>query len=232
MFDLNRHTYSGLLWENSCFRFWWLIYWQEHYEPLAALVLKIISRPQTWCSGPLLTSQPLLSCQCVYIWSSTAAEVHAHASSVPAPQQPSVQRASFSNGQEASRQHVCFPVSQIRANVRVLNYHTDVWSSDTFCFQRVPHWKLALHFEEGPAQRLLHKITGKIWKRKWTDISEDANISFSTKIFSSKLRMCPFLKLHGAAYGKGIYLSPISNISFGYSGKNPFHKTNDSLCSD
>ncbi|KAG9341917.1 hypothetical protein JZ751_018234 [Albula glossodonta] len=27
-----------------------------------------------------------------------------------------------------------------------------------------------------------------------------------------------FLKLHGAAYGKGIYLSPISSISFGYSG--------------
>lgn len=26
-------------------------------------------------------------------------------------------------------------------------------------------------------------------------------------------------KLHGAAYGKGIYLSPISSISFGYSGK-------------
>lgn len=25
-------------------------------------------------------------------------------------------------------------------------------------------------------------------------------------------------KLHGAAYGKGIYLSPISSISFGYSG--------------
>uniref|UniRef100_A0AAQ5YQ79 Poly [ADP-ribose] polymerase n=1 Tax=Amphiprion ocellaris TaxID=80972 RepID=A0AAQ5YQ79_AMPOC len=28
------------------------------------------------------------------------------------------------------------------------------------------------------------------------------------------------LQLHGAAYGKGIYLSPISSISFGYSGKN------------
>uniref|UniRef100_A0A8B9EDL1 Poly [ADP-ribose] polymerase n=1 Tax=Anser cygnoides TaxID=8845 RepID=A0A8B9EDL1_ANSCY len=27
------------------------------------------------------------------------------------------------------------------------------------------------------------------------------------------------LQLHGAAYGKGIYLSPISSISFGYSGK-------------
>lgn len=27
-------------------------------------------------------------------------------------------------------------------------------------------------------------------------------------------------KLHGAAYGKGIYLSPISSISFGYSGRN------------
>ncbi|KAA0715285.1 Poly [ADP-ribose] polymerase 6 [Triplophysa tibetana] len=27
-----------------------------------------------------------------------------------------------------------------------------------------------------------------------------------------------FMKLHGAAYGKGIYLSPISSISFGYSG--------------
>lgn len=26
-------------------------------------------------------------------------------------------------------------------------------------------------------------------------------------------------KLHGAAYGKGIYLSPISSISFGYSGR-------------
>ncbi|PIO37002.1 hypothetical protein AB205_0158870 [Aquarana catesbeiana] len=26
------------------------------------------------------------------------------------------------------------------------------------------------------------------------------------------------LQLHGAAYGKGIYLSPISSISFGYSG--------------
>lgn len=30
----------------------------------------------------------------------------------------------------------------------------------------------------------------------------------------------PF-KLHGAAYGKGIYLSPISSISFGYSGTYP-----------
>ncbi|TRY90171.1 hypothetical protein DNTS_033356 [Danionella cerebrum] len=31
---------------------------------------------------------------------------------------------------------------------------------------------------------------------------------------------CSYLlsKLHGAAYGKGIYLSPISSISFGYSG--------------
>uniref|UniRef100_A0A8C9WC15 Poly [ADP-ribose] polymerase n=1 Tax=Scleropages formosus TaxID=113540 RepID=A0A8C9WC15_SCLFO len=29
------------------------------------------------------------------------------------------------------------------------------------------------------------------------------------------------LQLHGAAYGKGIYLSPISSISFGYSGRNP-----------
>nr|XP_046202075.1 protein mono-ADP-ribosyltransferase PARP6-like isoform X2 [Oncorhynchus gorbuscha] len=28
------------------------------------------------------------------------------------------------------------------------------------------------------------------------------------------------LQLHGAAYGKGIYLSPISSISFGYSGRN------------
>uniref|UniRef100_A0A8C6UV24 Poly [ADP-ribose] polymerase n=1 Tax=Neogobius melanostomus TaxID=47308 RepID=A0A8C6UV24_9GOBI len=28
------------------------------------------------------------------------------------------------------------------------------------------------------------------------------------------------LQLHGAAYGKGIYLSPISSISFGYSGMN------------
>lgn len=29
-------------------------------------------------------------------------------------------------------------------------------------------------------------------------------------------------KLHGAAYGKGIYLSPISSISFGYSGRKRF----------
>uniref|UniRef100_A0A8D3DZL9 Poly [ADP-ribose] polymerase n=1 Tax=Scophthalmus maximus TaxID=52904 RepID=A0A8D3DZL9_SCOMX len=29
------------------------------------------------------------------------------------------------------------------------------------------------------------------------------------------------LQLHGAAYGKGIYLSPISSISFGYSGSRP-----------
>uniref|UniRef100_A0A8C5HB52 Poly [ADP-ribose] polymerase n=1 Tax=Gouania willdenowi TaxID=441366 RepID=A0A8C5HB52_GOUWI len=33
------------------------------------------------------------------------------------------------------------------------------------------------------------------------------------------------LQLHGAAYGKGIYLSPISSISFGYSGRNE-----DQLC--
>uniref|UniRef100_A0AAY4B3V8 Poly [ADP-ribose] polymerase n=1 Tax=Denticeps clupeoides TaxID=299321 RepID=A0AAY4B3V8_9TELE len=35
------------------------------------------------------------------------------------------------------------------------------------------------------------------------------------------------LQLHGAAYGKGIYLSPISSISFGYSGRNdvPFCST-------
>uniref|UniRef100_A0A671VUA3 Poly [ADP-ribose] polymerase n=1 Tax=Sparus aurata TaxID=8175 RepID=A0A671VUA3_SPAAU len=30
------------------------------------------------------------------------------------------------------------------------------------------------------------------------------------------------LQLHGAAYGKGIYLSPISSISFGYSGRKRF----------
>uniref|UniRef100_A0AAR2LPX0 Poly [ADP-ribose] polymerase n=1 Tax=Pygocentrus nattereri TaxID=42514 RepID=A0AAR2LPX0_PYGNA len=30
------------------------------------------------------------------------------------------------------------------------------------------------------------------------------------------------LQLHGAAYGKGIYLSPISSISFGYSGRRNF----------
>uniref|UniRef100_A0A8B9R3M2 Poly [ADP-ribose] polymerase n=1 Tax=Astyanax mexicanus TaxID=7994 RepID=A0A8B9R3M2_ASTMX len=30
------------------------------------------------------------------------------------------------------------------------------------------------------------------------------------------------LQLHGAAYGKGIYLSPISSISFGYSGRRVF----------
>lgn len=35
------------------------------------------------------------------------------------------------------------------------------------------------------------------------------------------LPSCSFqTKLHGAAYGKGIYLSPISSISFGYSGRN------------
>lgn len=35
------------------------------------------------------------------------------------------------------------------------------------------------------------------------------------------LPSCSFQpKLHGAAYGKGIYLSPISSISFGYSGRN------------
>ena len=27
-----------------------------------------------------------------------------------------------------------------------------------------------------------------------------------------------FTQLHGAAYGKGIYLSPVSTISFGYTG--------------
>lgn len=32
-------------------------------------------------------------------------------------------------------------------------------------------------------------------------------------------------KLHGAAYGKGIYLSPISSISFGYSGRNGYLAT-------
>uniref|UniRef100_A0A673GM42 Poly [ADP-ribose] polymerase n=1 Tax=Sinocyclocheilus rhinocerous TaxID=307959 RepID=A0A673GM42_9TELE len=33
------------------------------------------------------------------------------------------------------------------------------------------------------------------------------------------------LQLHGAAYGKGIYLSPISSISFGYSGKSFWAQT-------
>jgi len=28
----------------------------------------------------------------------------------------------------------------------------------------------------------------------------------------------PITQLHGAAYGKGIYLSPLSTISFGYTG--------------
>ena len=27
-----------------------------------------------------------------------------------------------------------------------------------------------------------------------------------------------FMQLHGAAYGKGIYLSPLSTVSFGYTG--------------
>uniref|UniRef100_A0A8C4FGT5 Poly [ADP-ribose] polymerase n=1 Tax=Dicentrarchus labrax TaxID=13489 RepID=A0A8C4FGT5_DICLA len=35
-------------------------------------------------------------------------------------------------------------------------------------------------------------------------------------------------QLHGAAYGKGIYLSPISSISFGYSGMNCILKTHPS----
>uniref|UniRef100_A0A8C4FE84 Poly [ADP-ribose] polymerase n=1 Tax=Dicentrarchus labrax TaxID=13489 RepID=A0A8C4FE84_DICLA len=33
-------------------------------------------------------------------------------------------------------------------------------------------------------------------------------------------------QLHGAAYGKGIYLSPISSISFGYSGMNKYNQIN------
>ncbi|KAF3854977.1 hypothetical protein F7725_023032 [Dissostichus mawsoni] len=37
------------------------------------------------------------------------------------------------------------------------------------------------------------------------------------------------LQLHGAAYGKGIYLSPISSISFGYSGMNAHFRTHVSL---
>uniref|UniRef100_A0A3Q2QIZ8 Poly [ADP-ribose] polymerase n=1 Tax=Fundulus heteroclitus TaxID=8078 RepID=A0A3Q2QIZ8_FUNHE len=44
------------------------------------------------------------------------------------------------------------------------------------------------------------------------------------------------LQLRGAAYGKGIYLSPISNISFGYSGESThfgaLYKTSWSICSD
>uniref|UniRef100_A0A8C1IYI6 Poly [ADP-ribose] polymerase n=1 Tax=Cyprinus carpio TaxID=7962 RepID=A0A8C1IYI6_CYPCA len=36
------------------------------------------------------------------------------------------------------------------------------------------------------------------------------------------------LQLHGAAYGKGIYLSPISSISFGYSGKSLSSEINKS----
>lgn len=38
-----------------------------------------------------------------------------------------------------------------------------------------------------------------------------AQLSFLPALFKPKL--------HGAAYGKGIYLSPISSISFGYSGR-------------
>lgn len=56
---------------------------------------------------------------------------------------------------------------------------------------------------------------------------QEQSIRYATLNFITHLLLLWFgtiiLQLHGAAYGKGIYLSPLSSVSFGYMGYNTHH---------
>ncbi len=58
--------------------------------------------------------------------------------------------------------------------------------------------------------------TAQMWKHLWRVSLLSRGACAERVILSSSSSLSS--KLHGAAYGKGIYLSPISSISFGYSG--------------
>lgn len=147
---------------------------------------------------------------------STASEVYAHASSVPAPQQPSIQRASLSNCPQTSRQHVCFPVSGNKGWFLCKNWNwCDHLTRSDFSGSHIENWHSILR--KGLVSASYTKLqvkyeTLKETFRKWIEFPEDANVGLSTKsVFiycTNKLSSCSCFKASWSSVWKRHLFKP------------------------
>uniref|UniRef100_A0A4W3K8T7 Poly [ADP-ribose] polymerase n=1 Tax=Callorhinchus milii TaxID=7868 RepID=A0A4W3K8T7_CALMI len=93
-----------------------------------------------------------------------------------------------------------------------------LWNKQQLKFMHTPHQFLLL--SSPPAKesnfRAAKKLYGSTFAFHGSHIENWHSILRNGLIVASNTR----LQLHGAVYGNGIYLSPLSSISFGYSGMN------------
>lgn len=143
----------------------------------------------------------------------TAAEVHAHAAPVPADLQPPLQRGLFPNRAQALRLHLRLPVSppaRRRESPAPRLYNVRLSSSSG---SHIENWHSILRSGLVNASYTKLQVEWRIVRRtsaRTSRVSPEVLTDGRPSLF----------QLHGAAYGKGIYLSPVSSVSFGYSGTN------------